>query len=274
MNISGGSTDYIVNVFDSGTDDGEDTLTIYGTDEADDVLLRASKHEFEEGGVAFVAFLNGDPHVDVERVNYSKNLEHLTVETLGGEDHITLDDNWTETTVLGGEGADHFQVGQIFKTERDAANANIAPFDEFETLQTTRGYLSNGVSYVTVLEGNGGDDEFIVFRNVAVLDLFGNEGDDMFVIRSFAEEGSTESGVNAGECGYDQYVINGLVNVNGGDGNDTLRIIGTEFSDIFVITAEGIVGAGRTVNYTEIENLELDGLKVTMSFTYCPPIRR
>ena len=197
MNISGGSTDYIVNVFDSGTDDGEDTLTIYGTDEADDVLLRASKHEFEEGGVAFVAFLNGDPHVDVERVNYSKNLEHLTVETLGGEDHITLDDNWTETTVLGGEGADHFQVGQIFKTERDAANANIAPFDEFETLQTTRGYLSNGVSYVTVLEGNGGDDN-LLYSSVAVLDLFGNEGDDVL---SSVRRGRriTESGVNAGE---------------------------------------------------------------------------
>ena len=120
MNISGGSTDYIVNVFDSGTDDGEDTLTIYGTDEADDVLLRASKHEFEEGGVAFVAFLNGDPLVDVERVNYSKNLEHLTVETLGGEDHITLDDNWTKRRFSAVRAI--ISVGQIFKTEQDTAN--------------------------------------------------------------------------------------------------------------------------------------------------------
>ena len=51
---------------------------------------------------------------------------------------------------------------------------------------------------------------------------------------------------------------NGLVNVSGGDGNDTLRIIGTEFSDIFVITAEEL-SEPEERSIIRSENLELDG---------------
>ncbi len=170
-----------------------------------------------------------------------------------------MDDNWAETTISSGLGNDNFQVGQIFKSQRDAA-AGVAAKDVFETVQTTRGYLSNGVSFTTTLDGDAGNDTFTVYRNKAILNLNGGDNDDLFVIRAFAEEGSTDNNVTAGE-GADtiQYVVNSPVNVNGGDGNDTLKIIGTEFADKFVVTADAIYGAGRTINYTAIETVIIDG---------------
>ncbi|NEU80298.1 DUF4347 domain-containing protein [Nostoc sp. UIC 10630] len=259
VHITGTDTDYIINVFDTGVT-GADTLTIFGTETADNLLMRASDREFVDGGVAFVAALHGDPTTDVERINYNKNLEQLTVDTQGGDDQITLDDNWTQTTVKGGLGNDSFQVGQVFKTERDAGNANLAFEDEFATTQTTRGFLSNGVSFATTIKGEAGEDTFVVFRNTATLDLFGGEDDDLFVIRSFAEEGSSDSAVDTG-AGADtvEYVMNAALNISGGAGIDTLRVIGTEFGDNFLVTANGIFGAGRSITYNEIEILEIDG---------------
>jgi Ca2+-binding RTX toxin-like protein len=261
VNVTG-SGDYIVNVFETGApDDGTDTLTVYGTDDRDDFLLRASTHDYPSG-VAFVASLHGTPvtpATQVERINYNKNLEHLTVDAQRGEDYFTLDDNWTKTTIRGDDGNDHFQVGQIFKSQRDAENANIAPTDEFETVQTTRGYLSNGVSFDTTIEGNAGEDEFTVFRNTADLTLLGGDDDDTFTIRAFALEGSHTTEVT-GEGGADHvlYVINSPVHINGGDGDDTVRVIGTEFSDQIVVTKDGIFGMGITVDYTQIEHLVID----------------
>ncbi len=248
---NGGS---LVTVYDTGTA-GTDNLTINGTDEIDQFLLRASANSFPTG-VAFVAALHD---AIVERVNYNENLEQLLLEAAGGNDAITLDDNRALTTIRGGAGEDTFQVGQIFQTLRDA-NAKVAAKDVFETQSTTRGFLSNGVSQPTLLEGGSENDTFIVFRNTAQLDLKGDGGNDLFTIRSFAEEGSVASTVALGE-GADQvdYVSNAPVDVNGGDGNDTLRIIGTEFADNYLVTATSVQGAGRTITYSEIEFVEIDG---------------
>ena len=43
--------------------------------------------------------------------------------------------------------------------------------------------------------------------------------------------------------------------INGGDGFDTVVIIGTEFGDDFVITNAGVYGAGLNVNFVAIEAL-------------------
>ena len=200
-------------------------------------------------------------------VNYNKDLEQLTLETKDGDDTVTLDDNWAITTVRGGGGQDYFQVGQIFKSERDAANANIATDDEFETVLTTRGYLSNGISYETTIEGNGDDDEFTVFRNTADLTLLGGNGDDTFTIRAFALEGShTTELTGEGGADYVEYVINAPVHVYGGDGNDTLLVIGTEFSDQIVVTDTGVYGMGVTVDYHEIEFFKIDAAEGNDTF--------
>jgi len=56
---------------------------------------------------------------------------------------------------------------------------------------------------------------------------------------------------------YD-YLANAPVVINGGSGSDTLVIEGTPMGDLFVVTNTFIVGAGRYVTYSNIENVEID----------------
>jgi hypothetical protein len=57
----------------------------------------------------------------------------------------------------------------------------------------------------------------------------------------------------------DGIVLNAPVGIDGGDGFDTVRIIGTEFSDDFVVTDAGVFGGGLNVSYVNIEKLIADG---------------
>ena len=250
-----GSGSSLINVLDTGADNAADSLTVYGTDQADNFLLRANSLHTS----AFVAALHGDPVAAVERINYDLHTKSLVLNELGGDDSATLDDNLAPTTINGGAGNDHFQVGQIFKSPRDA-DAGVAAGDVFATTLTTRGYLSNGVSYATTLNGGDNNDDFTVFHNTATLNLNGDDGDDTFTIRAFAQEGSKTSTVMGG-TGDDfiQYVINAPVNVDGGAGTNTLHVIGTEFADKFIISKDGIFGAGITVHYLNIQKLIVDG---------------
>ena len=52
--------------------------------------------------------------------------------------------------------------------------------------------------------------------------------------------------------------MNSPVRIDGGDGLDTLVVVGTEFGDNFVITAQGVFGAGLFVTYEGIEKLVVD----------------
>src|SRR5262249_8011007 len=141
----------------------------------------------------------------------------------------------------------------------------IALEDVFATIETTRGFLSNGISKPMTINGGLGNDHFVVFHNKAVLQLNGEEGDDVFEIRAFALAGSQEpqrerAGL-AGGAGGDlmQYAVSAPANIGGGDGFDTVVIIGTEFGDDFVITEKGVFGAGLNVNFVNIESLRVDG---------------
>ncbi len=194
VNFRGGvATNNLINVLDTGTVLQEiNTLTINGTSGPDNLLLRASDKTYANGGIAFVAALHGSPvATTAERVNYNQSIASLTVNTGAGNDTVTLDDNWVPTTVNGGSGNDTFQIGQIFNTPRDAAHANTAavPNDEFATTLTTRGYLSNGISFPTTINGGSGTDTFTVYHNTAALNLVGGSGSNTFTIRSFALEG-------------------------------------------------------------------------------------
>ncbi|MDH4186389.1 MAG: hypothetical protein OEV08_05280, partial [Nitrospira sp.] len=113
--------------------------------------------------------------------------------------------------------------------------------------------------------GGEDNDEFIVYHNLAPLALFGNDGDDSFLIRAFALVGSQEDLRErtdvSGDAGADliRYAVNAPVNIDGGDGFDTVIVIGTEFNDDFVITENGIYGAGLNVQFVRIETVEVDG---------------
>ena len=133
-------------------------------------------------------------------------------------------------------------------------------------METTVGFLSRGISFPTVAFGGEGDDTMVVYSNKALLKLFGEEGNDNFVVRAFlikntTELATTDTVVNGG-AGDDhiEYNINAPLAIDGGEGVDTLVVIGTEASDNFVVTRDGVQGAGLNIGFTGIEKLELDSL--------------
>ena len=67
--------------------------------------------------------------------------------------------------------------------------------------------------------------------NKCILDLKGDSGDDIFVSRSF---------VLSDVLNYDADLE--FISVDGGDGNDTLKFIGSEADDRFVIEQYNIYG--------------------------------
>src|SRR5262249_49724757 len=104
----------------------------------------------------------------------------------GGDDQFYLDDTRATITINSGDGNDFFQIGQLYQTPRtfgDPTNStNIAEADAYATIETTKGFLSNGISFAVTINGDEGEDLFIVFHNLAVANLNGGDGDDTFII--------------------------------------------------------------------------------------------
>jgi len=254
----GGDADTLITVLDTGDVSDTDVFVAIGTMADDQFLLRANT----DGSLAFVAMINGD--CNVERVNYT-GVERITVNGGFGDDDFAADDTAAEVTLNGEFGDDTFQVGQLFRSQRTEEHAKVSVDDEFATIETTRGFLSNGISAPMTVNGGFGDDNFVVFHNKAVLTLNGDAGDDVFELRAFALAGSQEPQRErtdiSGGAGVDlvQYAVNAPVNIDGGDGLDTVTVIGTEFGDDFVVTRDGVYGAGLTVNFVNIESLRVDG---------------
>ena len=102
-----------------------------------------------------------------------------------------------------------------------------------------------------------------------MLYLAGDEGDDTFLINTFLvlkqnpdkPDEVTNLTTLFGGTGSNryQYLQNAPVSINGGSGYDTIIIVGTPIDDTFIITNTYIAGAGRIVNYTNVESIEVDG---------------
>ena len=161
------------------------------------------------------------------------------------------------TTIFGDAGDDTFQIGQVFQSARDGSNPDngLGTDDYFETTQTTRGFLSNGISQTTTLFGGIGNDSFTVYHNLAELFLFGEEDDDTFRVRAFVRVNPNDpkapfTNINGGQgADFISYTVNAPVRIEGGDGLDTLVVVGTEFGDDFVVTDKGVFGAGLFITY-------------------------
>ncbi len=146
--------------------------------------------------------------------------------------------------------------------------ANIAVGDVFETIETTMGFLSRGISYATTVYGGTGNDTFSVYNNIAKLRLEGGDGNDEFVVRAFImlnsfdpEQQLTEVDGGIGDD-YIQYSIKSPISINGGAGYDRVVALGTEANDVFVVTSYGIFGAGINITLDGVEEaLEVDGLE-------------
>ena len=137
--------------------------------------------------------------------------------------------------------------------------------DEYlETLHTTRGCLTNGSSQNTTLYGGIGDDTFTVYNNKAELYLFGDDDDDSFLIRLFIlvdpdDPKAPFTNINGGQgADFIARPERAPVHIEGGDGYDTLVIIGTEMGEDFVITNDGIFGGGLTLHYAGLEKVVID----------------
>ena len=265
-----GSDAYVVQVFSDGDsrvdvtdlDDGSsNTLTVNGSDIADTFLFR-------DGVVAALNTPVDVPGIQVsfdnaELITYDNTINAgLVVNGLDGDDLFAMDDNTTVTTVNGGAGKDTFNVGQLYGQGETGIHflVGYAP----DVTDTTRGMLSNGVSHATTINGGSEGDVFNILRNVATLQLNGESGDDMFIVRTFLKEGDATSdamsGIDSGGgSNVIQYVVNAPVSIDGGTGFDTLVLIGTEADDIFVITRDGIWGAGRYISFVGVEQVDVDG---------------
>ncbi|MCF7973670.1 MAG: LEPR-XLL domain-containing protein, partial [Phycisphaerae bacterium] len=264
----------LINVHDTGGNgNGTDFLEIFGTDDAnvtDNFLVRRNF-------IALVPPTAVGTAGTAERINYDDTLNAgIAIYARAGDDYFAFDDTSAAMTVDGGDGADTFQIGQMFQSERvstpivladttTAPNGTVAPGDEVTTVHTTRGYLTPGVQAPTTIYGGDGNDQFIIFSNQGPLGLFGEDGDDRFVVRAFALYGSqavdpnrANTNITAGE-GADnvEYSVNAPVAIDGGDGRDTIVVVGTEFSDHIVVTSKGIYGAGLFITYIGIEEIEV-----------------
>src|SRR5688572_30551156 len=140
-------------------------------------------------------------------------------------------------------------------------SSDVCSSDLIELLRITRGWLSQGINYSLTAFGGEGRDTFNVYSNTAELRMEGEAGNDTFVIRAFiAEDNIIANG--GGDDDHFEYNINAPVSINGGTGFDTVVVIGTERSDAFLITEDGVFGAGLTVRVDGVEEaLEIDGLE-------------
>ena len=250
-----GEGDTTIAVIDTGFDGGTNALVVNGSAADDQFLFRAG----------LIALLTRDagattgPFAHAEKVTYTNAITGgVQVNGRAGDDSFAFDDTSSLMSVNGDGGNDFFQVGQLFTSYVPDLLHGIAP-PSFAN--TTRGLLSPGVSYATVMNGGTGDDSFMIFRNRGALQLNGEAGDDTFIIRTFIDVDKSTN-VNSG-TGRDfiQYVANAPVSVDGGDGYDTVVVVGTEVRDTFVVTAQGIWGAGRFIAYLNVEKLIIEGME-------------
>jgi len=162
-----------------------------------------------------------------------------------------------------------------------AINLSLSQGNDLFAVQDT--FTSASITPVIVLDGNGGDDIFVILDthavmtvnggdggdsfynlgNSSVLNLNGNAGDDSFYIYASVVENT--SNVNAGSASAAgnkiySYRQNAAVNIDGGTGNDKLFIFGTVLNDTIYINGTHITGAGVNVTFTNIEQLTIAGL--------------
>ncbi|HVZ63437.1 MAG TPA: LEPR-XLL domain-containing protein, partial [Lacunisphaera sp.] len=233
-----------INITDSGTGVGHtntNTLRVNGTSSPDDFLLRAG---LIEAGVT----------TDHDEVINFAGVSSFEIYGGAGNDSFIIDETTTAGTIYGEAGADSFTVGRILTAAGTPAPTGI------DTIATTRGHLSYGNRADLSLRGGDNNDYFEINHNQSEIYLYGEAGDDLFLLRTFLQEGSALSNV-AGGTGTNsiQYVANGPVHIDGGEGFDRIVLEGTEADDVFIITDSQIFGGGRQVDFVNVESIVILG---------------
>ena len=145
-----------IDVVDTGYDGGTNVLVVNGADTSDTFLLRkrliAQLSAYDAASGLFGA---------AEKVTYTDGINgSVILNGNGGDDTFALDDTATMMTINGGSGNDHFRVGQLFTSYTPDAEFGVTEF-----FASSRGSLSNGISFPATINGGTGDDTFEIFRN-------------------------------------------------------------------------------------------------------------
>ncbi len=219
-------------------------------------------------------------------VNYF-TIEQVTLFGGEGNDKFISDSTSAKIDVFGNAGDDQFYIGSVLETEDVLVEGQIVTIVK----QITDGATFNGTAYY----GGDDDDYFEVNHNVADINLFGDNGDDTFLVKAlltidedgelldlesktatvsgtFGENSSTgsDTSTDTGEVDIDTlvYVENANIAIDGGAGFDAVSLVGTVLSDTFYVYVEldpetnrpvqRIFGAGvKLQKLLNIERLQL-----------------
>ncbi|HNH35922.1 MAG TPA: calcium-binding protein, partial [Rhodocyclaceae bacterium] len=281
-----GAGDSVITENDSGGTLGtSDAIHVFGTAGQDFFFLDANNGDpadtiLTDGHVQVAhGSLGADgsfhPSGTSETFNYTHS-ESLDIHAGAGDDYFTVDDVAIGMDVYGDEGSDNFMVGRVLE---EALVGGIPVATK----------ISNGISVVSRFYGDDGtddtpaagyaygDDYFEVNHNVAEIWLYGDAGDDTFVINAHLTDNDPSDdplrNVRGGTGNNTiSYVQNAAVNIDGGAGNDTVIVNGTAIGDTFIVTTievevspgvfelrQQVVGAGLQIKMTDVEKLEVNG---------------
>ncbi|MCA9166727.1 MAG: hypothetical protein KDB23_03630, partial [Planctomycetales bacterium] len=198
-------------------------------------------------------------------VNY-KTVELISLFGGEGNDTFISDGTSAPIDIFGNAGDDQFYIGSVLETEDVLVEGQIVTIVK----QITDGALFNGTAYY----GGDGDDYFEVNHNVADINLYGDNGDDTFLVKAlltineedelvdveskqakvsgtFGEDSNkgTDTTTDTREVDIDTlvYVENANVSIDGGAGFDAVSLVGTVLSDTFYIYAETDPVTGQRV---------------------------
>ena len=213
-------------------------------------------------------------------VNYS-TVEQVTVFGGAGDDKFISDDTSTQLNVFGGAGDDQFYIGSVLETEDVLVEGQVITIVK----EITHGAEFNGTSYY----GGSDDDYFEVNHNVASINLYGDNGDDTFLVKALLTINEDEELVDldsetttvSGTFGQDSrlgtdistdtrevdidtlvYVANANVTIDGGAGFDSVSLVGTVLADTFYVYVEIVDGKpvqriyGAGVKLQKLLNIE------------------
>ena len=219
-------------------------------------------------------------------VNYF-TVEQVTLFGGEGDDKFISDSTSAKIDVFGNAGDDQFYIGSVLETEDVLVEGQIVTIVK----QITDGAAFNGTAYY----GGDDDDYFEVNHNVADINLYGDNGDDTFLVKAlltidedgelldlesktatvsgtFGENSSTgsDTSTDTREVDIDTlvYVENANIAIDGGAGFDAVSLVGTVLSDTFYVYVEldpdtnrpvqRIFGAGvKLQKLLNIERLQL-----------------
>ena len=257
VNIANNNAAHVA-VADTGGTSGEKILMVNGSEQADNLTLDAS------GAGGFRVGTITDSVVSNEFINFT-GIERLVLDTLGGNDNVLVNDTAVPTVVNFGNGNDNVIVGTV-PLIPDTGNRTL-DFPNGVPVVNTKA-MTNGNSDDLFIMGGAGNDTFEVDHNSAMLYLHGGAGISLFILNTFLVLRNNPSNPSqitnlntifggSGNNRY-EYLQNAPVDIVGGSGYNTIVIVGTPIGDTFVIGNNYIAGAGRMVNFSNIQSIEVD----------------